>query len=50
MEAQTTQAIVEVVSFCLEIDDESLLLKTTPTFLTEHGKVELMPSSSLFPY
>ena len=33
-----------------QIDSKALLLKTTPTQLTEHEEVKSVPSESLHPY
>lgn len=41
---QPSQSIAETVGGSLKTDGKALLLKTTPTQLSEHGEVELVPT------
>lgn len=44
-----TQAVAKTIGRYLQTDSKSLLLKTTPAQLTEHGNVKLVPTESLHP-
>ena len=46
---QQNQAVAKTKG-CSQSPDKAPLLKITPTQLTEHGEVELVPTWSLHPY
>lgn len=41
---QTAQAIAKAIGCFLQIDGKAPWLKTTPTYMVEHGKIELVPN------
>ena len=41
--SQTTQAVVRTIGCSSQTDGKAPVLKITPTQLTEHGEVELVP-------
>lgn len=43
-EPQTTQAVIKAIGCSPKTGTKALLLNTTPTQLTEHGEVEMVPT------